>query len=94
MVTLNLTRLANFLATLDIAKTGAAVIIGDKGNVIASSVPGMKSASLAENGGGSLIARAEKRVPRARSRPTALSLRRMGRSMQPQRLSISTAGGF
>jgi class 3 adenylate cyclase len=55
MVTLNLTRLANFLASLDIARTGAAVIIGDTGNVIASSLPGMKSASLAENGGGSLI---------------------------------------
>ena len=56
MVTLNLTRLASFLATLDIAKTGAAVIIDDKGKVIASSVPGMKSASLAENGGSLILA--------------------------------------
>jgi adenylate cyclase len=54
MVTLNLTRLASFLATLDVAKFGAALIIDDTGKVIASSLPGMKSASLAE-GGGSLI---------------------------------------
>jgi adenylate cyclase len=56
MVTLNLKRLASFLATLDIAKTGAAVIIDDKGKVIASSLPGMKSASLAENGGSLILA--------------------------------------
>src|SRR5829696_7017250 len=51
MVTLNLTRLASFLATLDVAKTGAAVIIDDKGKVIATSLPEMKAASLAENTG-------------------------------------------
>jgi adenylate cyclase len=51
MVTLNLARLASFLATLDVARTGAAVIIDDKGTVIATSLPGMKSASLAENTG-------------------------------------------
>jgi adenylate cyclase len=51
MVTLNLTRLASFLATLDVARTGAAVIIDDKGKVIASSLPGMKSASVAETTG-------------------------------------------
>jgi adenylate cyclase len=56
MVTLNLKRLASFLATLDIAKTGAAVIIDDKGKVIASSLPRMKSASLAENGGSLILA--------------------------------------
>src|SRR5215213_6432512 len=55
MVTLNLTRLASFLATLDVARTGAAVIIDDTGKVIASSLPGMKSASLAEAGPGSLL---------------------------------------
>ncbi|MGH6873804.1 MAG: cache domain-containing protein, partial [Aestuariivirgaceae bacterium] len=54
MVTLNLTRLASFLATLDVARTGAAVIISDTGNVIASSLTGLKSASLTESGGGSL----------------------------------------
>jgi adenylate cyclase len=51
MVTLNLARLAGFLATLDVARTGAAVIIDDKGTIIATSLPGMKSASLAENTG-------------------------------------------
>jgi hypothetical protein len=48
MVTINLKRLADFLSTLDIAKMGAAVIVGDNGNVIASSVPDMKAASLTE----------------------------------------------
>ncbi len=51
MVTLNLARLASFLATLDVARTGAAVIIDDKETVIATSLPRMKSASLAENTG-------------------------------------------
>ena len=82
MVTLNLRRLASFLATLDVAKTGAAVIIGDTGNVIASSLPGMKSASLAENGGGSLIA-ALKNASQGQISADGTSPRRTGRSMQP-----------
>jgi adenylate cyclase len=56
MVTINLKRLADFLASLDVARTGAAVIVGENGNVIASSVRGMKSASLTENTGGALLA--------------------------------------
>jgi class 3 adenylate cyclase len=56
MVTLNLKRLAGFLASLDIANKGAAVIVGETGNVIASSLAGMKSASLTEGGGGALLA--------------------------------------
>lgn len=46
MVSLNLKRLAQFLAELDVAKSGAAVILGETGSVIASSLAGMKSASL------------------------------------------------
>jgi adenylate cyclase len=48
MVTINLKRLADFLSSLDIGRTGAAVIVGDDGNIIASSVRDMKSASLTE----------------------------------------------
>jgi adenylate cyclase len=55
MVTINLRRLADFLASLDIARTGAAVIVGESGNVIASSVRGMKSASLTESSGSPLF---------------------------------------
>lgn len=50
MVSLNLRRLADFLARLDVAQKGAAVIVGDTGTVVASSVENMKSASLLEAG--------------------------------------------
>ena len=55
MVTINLKRLADFLASLDVARMGAAVIVGENGNVIASSVRGMKTASLTENSSGALL---------------------------------------
>ena len=55
MVTINLKRLADFLSSLDIARSGAAVIIGNTGNVIASSVDGMKSASLMESNSDPLL---------------------------------------
>jgi adenylate cyclase len=55
MVTLNLKRLSAFLAGLDISKSGAAVIVSNNGAVIASSLPGMKSAALNEAQGGSLV---------------------------------------
>lgn len=49
MVSLNLKRLSHFLANLDIAKRGAAVIVDHSGTVVASSLPDMKSASLASD---------------------------------------------
>jgi class 3 adenylate cyclase len=48
MVSLNLRRLADFLARLDVAQKGAAVIVSDSGTVVASSLADMKSASLLE----------------------------------------------
>jgi adenylate cyclase len=48
MVSLNLRRLADFLAGLDVAQKGAAVIVSDSGTVVASSLPNMRSASLLE----------------------------------------------
>lgn len=51
MVSLNLRRLADFLAGLDVAKKGAAVIVNERGIVVASSLPDMKAASLADAGG-------------------------------------------
>jgi adenylate cyclase len=48
MVSLNLRRLAEFLSGLDVAKKGAAVIVSNKGTVIASSLSDMKSASLGD----------------------------------------------
>jgi adenylate cyclase len=56
MVSLNLRRLANFLSELDVGRTGAAVIVGNSGTVIASSIRNMKSASLKDDSsGGGLI---------------------------------------
>jgi adenylate cyclase len=52
MVSLNLRRLADFLAGLDVAKKGAAVIVNDRGTIIASSLADMKSANLSEASGG------------------------------------------
>lgn len=51
MVSLNLRRLADFLAGLDVARKGAAVIVNEKGTVVASSLPDMKAASLVDGGG-------------------------------------------
>jgi class 3 adenylate cyclase len=50
MVSLNLRRLSGFLAQLDVAQKGAAVIVSDSGTVVASSLQNMKSASLLEAG--------------------------------------------
>jgi adenylate cyclase len=58
MVSLNLRRLADFLASLDVAQKGAAVIVSDTGTVVASSLADMKSASLLEAGERSEIANA------------------------------------
>ena len=58
MVSLNLRRLADFLAGLDVARKGAAVIVNDRGTVIASSLADMKSATLSDASGGRQIIRA------------------------------------
>lgn len=55
MVSLNLRRLADFLAGLDVARKGAAVIVNDRGTVIASSLADMKSATLSDASGGRQI---------------------------------------
>lgn len=62
MVSLNLRRLADFLARLDVAQKGAAVIVSDNGTVVASSLADMRSASLLEAGGHSQIANALNRA--------------------------------
>lgn len=62
MVSLNLRRLADFLAGLDVAQKGAAVIVGDSGTVVASSLVNMRSASLLEAQGGSQIVNALNRA--------------------------------
>lgn len=62
MVSLNLRRLAEFLAQLDVAQKGAAVIVSDNGTVVASSLVNMKSASLLEAGEHSKIVAALSRA--------------------------------
>jgi adenylate cyclase len=62
MVSLNLSRLAHFLANLDISKSGAAVIIGPSGNVIASSLPDMKAAILSDAETGNTMVEALRRA--------------------------------
>lgn len=54
MVSLNLKRLSAFLGSLDVAHTGAAVIVSNSGTVIASSLPTMASASLNDTQGNPL----------------------------------------
>jgi class 3 adenylate cyclase len=54
MVSLNLKRLSAFLASLDIAHSGAAVIVSNSGTVIASSLPTMNSAALSDTQGNPL----------------------------------------
>ncbi|WP_368904950.1 adenylate/guanylate cyclase domain-containing protein [Taklimakanibacter lacteus] len=51
MVSLNLRRLADFLAGLDVARKGAAVIVNEQGTIIATSLADMRSASLSEASG-------------------------------------------
>ncbi|MGE0239345.1 MAG: adenylate/guanylate cyclase domain-containing protein [Parvibaculaceae bacterium] len=58
MVSLNLRRLADFLGRLDVAQKGAAVIVGDAGTVIASSLADMRSASLLDAGGQAQVVKA------------------------------------
>ncbi len=55
MVSLNLKRLSAFLASLDIAHSGAAVIVSNSGAVIASSLPAMKSAALSDAQGNPVL---------------------------------------
>lgn len=62
MVSLNLRRLADFLARLDVAQKGAAVIVSDTGTVVAASLENMKSASLLEAGAHSEIVAALNRA--------------------------------
>ena len=51
MVSLNLKRLSAFLGSLDIAHSGAAVIVSNSGTIIASSLPTMKAAALSDTQG-------------------------------------------
>jgi len=62
MVSLNLRRLADFLARLDVAQKGAAVIVSDSGTVVASSLADMRSASLLEGGDSAQIVNALNRA--------------------------------
>ncbi|WP_368911851.1 adenylate/guanylate cyclase domain-containing protein [Taklimakanibacter deserti] len=62
MVSLNLRRLADFLARLDVAQKGAAVIVSDSGTVVASSLADMRSASLLEAGDSAQIVNALNRA--------------------------------
>jgi class 3 adenylate cyclase len=62
MVSLNLSRLTKFLASLDIAQSGAAVIVGPSSNVIASSLPDLKAAALGDAQAGNVMIEALRRA--------------------------------
>ncbi len=73
MVSLNLRRLADFLAGLDVAKKGAAVIVDERGTIVASSLADMKSASLLDATGNRQIVAALNQAARGHSAEGAVT---------------------